>query len=404
MVSNAAKALIIIACISTGIVAVLLAPLQIVRYDGTNIVQYSASVDQINLITNSDIANIEISYATDPNADLLNLTYHYLIRHAIAFSPPNITVSFFNSTSGSILTVRVIVDFSALGFTSLAASVTHLTINPKLLSNLSIHVATGNIDLDNTNSQNKTFIDVDLETATGNINVNLADDSHIIGDLYLSSATGNLGVATGTQAFIGGSLQAYAGTGNIDVDLANDSSITGNLFLRTLSGNSGLEVGVDAAIEGSMQVNATSGNVEVLLRAGVTLKTDFIVKTGSGNANLIFSNLSLANNAAMGTVRATSGNILVSIQQLQDLSGNLTLNVRTGSGNVNFHIGLEQDYLSSTIIPYTGSGNINYIPFTPSGFHKVGANLVSDTPDQASNINADLHTTSGNINIYASRT
>jgi len=404
MVNKAAKALIIIACISTGIVAVLLAPLQGVQYNGTRIVSFSGAVDQINLITNSDIANVEIRYSTDDTADLINLTYHYLIRYAILFSPPNVTVSLINSTLGKVLTVQVTVDFTPLGFTTMAASVTYLTINPKLLSNLSIHVGTGNIILDNTNSQNKTFIDLDLQTATGNIDVNLAADSRITGDFYGSSASGNVDLTTGIRSSVAGSLQAYTSSGNVDVNLANGSNIAGNLYLRTISGNSGLDVGENASIDGAMQVNTTSGNVAVLLREGVSLKTDFILKTGSGNVNLIFSNISLANNAVTGTLRTISGNILISIQQLRDLDGNMTLDAKTSSGNVNLYIDLEQDYLSSTIIPYTGSGSIHYIPLNPLGFHKVGINLVSDSPDQASNINADLHTTSGNVNIYASRT
>jgi DUF4097 and DUF4098 domain-containing protein YvlB len=405
MVNKAVKALVIIACICTGILAVLLAPLQSVQYNGTNLVQFSESVDQINLITNSEIANVEIRYATDSNAPLINMTYHYLIRHAIIFSPPNVTVSFINSTVGKILTVQLTVDLTAIGLTSIASSVTILTINPQLLSNLSIYVGTGNINLDNTNSDNKTFIDMDLRTATGNINVNLVASSQIKGNCYLSSATGNLNVVTGIITQFSGSLEAYAGTGNIDINLANASSVADNLHLRAITGNSNLKIGDNASIDGSMHVNTTSGNVAVLLRAGVTLRTDFILKTKSGNANLIFSNLSLADNAISGAVLTTSGNILVSIQQLLDISGNLTLNVRTGSGNINFHIDLELDSLSSTIHSVSGSGNVYYIPSNPLGFAPPsGGYLNSDPPDRSSNIDADLLTTSGNVYVYASRT
>ena len=358
MVSNAAKALIIIACITTGIFAVLFAPLQEAQYQGTSAVQYSASVDQINLITNSDIADIQISYATDPEADLINLTYFYILRHAIVFSPPNITVSFINSTSGKILTLKLTVDFPTLGFTSIAFSRTHLTINPKLLSNLSVHVVTGNIDLDNTYSQNKTFIDVDLRTSTG----------------------------------------------NIDIDLVNNSLITGQLHLRSSSGNLHIEVGTNARISGNLQANTTSGNIYALLEAGVTLEDDFVFKTNSGNVDLMFSNISLNSNEVVGTVGVLSGNIYISIQQFTDLSGNLTLDAKTSSGNINLDIDLEADYISSFIVPTKISGNINYFPNPPAGFHPDGANIDSDPPDCISNIDANLHTNSGNINIFASRT
>lgn len=361
MVSNAIKALIIIACITTGIVAVLFAPLQVTQYQGTRSVQNSGSVEQINLITDSDVANIQISYATHSDADLINLTYFYIVRHAIVFPAPNMTVSFINSTSGNILTVKLTIDTKALGFISVGYTMVHLTINPKLLSNLSIHVNSGNINLDNTYSSNKTFVDINLRTASGNINVNLVNQSHVRDNLYLRTSSGNINMDLEANAYIGGSLQA----------------------------------------------NTTSGNIGVQLKAGVTLDDDFGLRTASGNINLIFSNISLDNNVVAGTLQVISGNIGIWVQQLTDLSGNLTLTANTLSGNVNLHIDLEADDISSLISPTKVSGNLNYFPDPPLGFHHsptpLSASVISDIL-RNSNINATLVTISGNINIFASST
>lgn len=404
MVNKAVKAVVIIACLSTGILAVLLAPLLNIENSGSNLVQFSESVDQINLITNSNVGDVEIRYTTNASAPLISMSYHYLIRHAVIFSP-DVIVSFNNLTVGKILTVQLTMDITELGFTSIVSSIISLTINPKLLSNLSIHVGTGNILLDNTHSLNQTFLNVDLRAATGNINVNLTAFSHIMGEVYLSSATGSLGIVTGMLVFADGSLQATCSTGSIDVNLGTANTISGDLHLYAITGNSDLEIGENSSIYGSMQVKASSGNVAVLLKSGTLLQTDFLLQTVSGNVDLTYTDLFLEDINITGTVQATSGNILVNIQQLRNLNGNMTLNVNTGSGNINFHISLEFDNLSSRIYSHYGSGATYYFPPDPLGFASPsGGYLYSDIPNRASRIDANLLTTSGNIYIYASRT
>ncbi len=358
MVSKTAKVLIIIACLSVGILAILFAPIVPATFRGTDIVQYDAGVDQINLVVNSDIANVYIDYANDSSADLINLSYYYLIGHALLLEPPAPQVVLTNSTSGNVLTVNVDVDFPALVLTSTWTTVTQLTINPTLLTNLSISCDTANINVDSSYSTNKTFIDIDLLTDTGNIEVTLTNGSNILGDLLVTRTTGNA-----------------------EVILGKNSAIAGNL-----------------------QINSTTGNAELILLEDTTLNNDFIVKTSTGNIDLALNNISLNNNEIQGFLLAISGNIEANIIQRLDPTGNLTLTMTASSGNARLTISLEADYLSSAIYYQTGSGSVN-INANPPGFDTPGLSLMtSSAPDCSSNFDVDMTTSSGNINILAART
>jgi hypothetical protein len=357
MVSKTVKVLVVIACLSVGILAILFAPIVPTTFRGTEIVQYDSGVDQINLIVNSDVANIYIDYANETSADLINLSYYYLIGHALLLEPPAPQVDFTNSTSGTVLTVNIDVNFPNLVLSSTWTTITQLTINPTLLTNLTITCATANIDVETSHSINKTFVEIDLLTETG----------------------------------------------NIDVAMTNESTILGDLLVKRTTGNAEVIIGKNSEIVGNLQVNSTTGNADLILIENATLNNDFIVKTTTGNINVYLNNISLNNNEIQGFIQALSGNLEANIVQELNPMGNLTLKMISSSGNARLPINLEADYLSSEISYQTGSGSIN-INTNPPGYDTPTPSVMtSSAPDRSSNFDVDIITASGNINIIAAR-
>lgn len=352
---TAVKAIIIIACIATGAIAFLLTPIIPTEYKGSYNVDYSVTTDKIDLIVGADISSIAIIYSNDPSADLINISYKFTIGHSILFDPGPPTITFNNHTIGTLLIATLIVDFPALYFASTWYSLVLITLNPTLLCNFTISTDTGNIDIDTTNFQNKTFTKIDLSASTGNIEVDLMSSSKILGDLHILTTTGNK-----------------------DINIAENSEIGGTL-----------------------QVNGTTGNVDLVLKENTTLNNNFIVKTTTGNINTYLYNISLNNNEITGIIQSTTGNIETAIRQLLDPAGNLTLNSYCTTGNNRLTIKLEADYLSSEIHPTTGTGTITY--GLHLGFNKVGADLISTLPDQSSNFDVNIVTTTGNINLLPER-
>ncbi|MHA1132373.1 MAG: hypothetical protein ACTSQI_07510 [Candidatus Helarchaeota archaeon] len=357
MVSKTGKVIVIIACLSVGIIAILFAPILPSTIKGTETVQYNASITQINLIVDSDVANIYIDYSTVPTADLINLSYNYLVGYSILLSPPPPEITFTNFTIGNVLNVVLNIQFPELILSSVWSSITQLTINPYLLTNLTISCGTGNLDVDNSYSINKTFVDIDLSTSTGNIDVNLINESQVRGNLLISRETGN------TQVVLG-----------------RNSNIDGNL-----------------------QINSTTGNSILILLENATLNNDFIMKTTAGTIDAHLNNISLNNDEVQGIIQSTTGNLNVEAYQKLDLVGNLTLKLITSSGNVRLPITLEEAYLSSGISYQTSSGSIKINP-NPPGFDPPGVNTMnSSAPDRSSNFDVAITTISGNIDIIATR-
>ncbi|HUY00144.1 MAG TPA: hypothetical protein VMV49_11355 [Candidatus Deferrimicrobium sp.] len=356
MVSTKLKGLIIIACIITGVISVLLAPIQIATYKGTDAIDYSTTVQQINLVADIESSNIFIEYATEPDADLINITYLYTIRHSMLISAPNITVTLDNSTLGTVLTVLLTIRFPWLIFSTIGYTKTIITINPSIISNLSIRVDTGNIYLNSTNYQNKTYVNIDLLTASGNVEADIVEDSNILGYLYAISISGNADLMVDDNVYIGGPLC----------------------------------------------VNTSSGNVDITLNENVTLNSKFISRTLSGNIIFRSNNISLNNNEIKSYLLSTSGNIEAIFYQWLEPTGNLSLKIDIVSGNIRLTMRLEDDYISSQINTSTPSGTTT-IALLHTGYNIVSENLISTTT-LSSNFDADLETNSGNIYISATRT
>ncbi len=275
MVNRIGKVLVIIACLTTGIISLLLAPIIPFQYEGTKKVNYSPTIKQINLFITSDVANIQLNYATDPNADLINISYSYVIGSSIIVTPPSILISSQNSTFGNTLSVNLTIDFPPSILSSVWSTMTKITLNPTLLSNLTIRTETGNILIDNSKSQNKTFIDLTLEATTGNIEVILVNESNIFGTFHMNSNSGNTQLLLMENVTLNNDFVIETTTGNIDLILNNlslKSQVLKGIVLSS-SGTIHAEMYQWLNPTGNLTLNITTNSGSV--RLDIKLEADF---------------------------------------------------------------------------------------------------------------------------------
>ena len=236
MLSTKAKAVIIIAIIASGVVALLLAPILPITYSGEKLVDFDASVQQIDLIANIEDSDIRIQYDNSSAAPLFNMTYVYILRHAIIVPDPTVTITLVNNTAGNILTVQLTVDFPTLFVNTGALSMTYLTINPNIISNLSVYAGSGNIGLHTENYLNKTFVDIDFSADSGTIFIDLESDCIVTEDIDLRVGSGNIDADVASGCTIDDFL-GFAGSGNINFDIGANCEIMDRLSANATSGN-----------------------------------------------------------------------------------------------------------------------------------------------------------------------
>ena len=340
--------IIVIAIVAS---VLLFVPMIPYAYSGGQNIPYNASVDSINLVVGSDSSDIYVRYASSPIAALIDIAWDYTIWHPLlAF--PSVQVTFDNATLGTILSINFTSTILGFRLAGVNLMTTVITINPTLLTNLTIDIGSGNLDLNTLDFTNKTFGNVAFQTLSGNTMATFFSDCLI---------TNNLTCTTGS--------------GNIDINLETGCEIGG--VFRTIAG---------------------SGNIDVTAKENCTFNKDFKLQAGSGNIDLTTTNISLNGNDVEGLIIATSGNFVGTLTQRTGLNGNLTLDINTGSGNCR----LVQDYaataIGSIIDAHTLSGTVYH--GTLLGYTESPINyFTSDNGTLGSNIDFDIDIGSGNINL-----
>ena len=347
-----AKALIILAVIASGTISLLLAPLVPVSYAGTEAVAYDGSVDQINLVANVEAANIRIEYAISDTADLINVAWDLTVRHSILIPPPTISVSLKNYTIGSVLNAELTINFSGLLLAAGLISNAIITINPKLASNFSITTTTGNINLSTTNFQKLEFLDVNLTSATG----------------------------------------------NIDTTFINGSDIQEDLRVQTTTGNCRVFVDTNSDIDGTLSVITTTGNNNVTLRENITLSNDFIIQANTGLVFFTIENCNLSGLEITGIIETSTGNIRATIDQRVDPNGNLTLDIDSDTGNIRLIIDLDiAGSIQSSLTPTTTTGVVTATDIVSAGYTYSSGSYNSQYGSKPYKIDATLDTDTSNI-------
>ena len=358
MVSKRVKAILIIGVIASSILIVLV-PLRQATLEGTRIVEYSGSVQQINLIADIEDISVIIDYAESPTADLFKLSYDCRYRSALISPSPTISVNFENSTSGSVLTVILSMDLSPSKLlSSLSFAEAYLTINPNLISNITVRTTSSDIELSTTNFSVKEFVHLNLTAISGNVDANLISGCNVSGDLILYTATGN----------------------------------------------NNLIVGANSYLSNSFNMTADSGSCTLALTNNVTLNAAFIIYALGGGITADIQNVSLNNNALFGQFSAFDGALDIEINQWSDPQGNLSLLTSTHYEDLDFRINLAEIYVSSEINASASIGGTVVIDPSNPGYHTTASGLASDSPDRASNIDVNLEVTFGDIRVNATRT
>ncbi len=356
---NWAKALIIIAVLSSSTIALLLAPLVPVVSAGEEIIPFNAGINQINLVADIEKSNIEIQYASSPTADLINVTWDLTVRHSILVPPPTVVVSWVNYTVGTELNGNLTIDFYQMQLASGLLCNVIITLNPQLISNFSITTTTGNINLTTTNFLDLRFLDVNLTCETGSIAADFIDGSDIQGDLR---------------------VQTTVGYSKVYVDTNSD-------------------------IDGVLSAITTMGINNVTIRENITLQNDFIIQATTGNINFIIENISsLSALEITGVLETSTGAISATVTQFYHPDGNLTLDVDCDTGNILLKIDFNTTSQFSSELVQTTSGTETSSPLSGYSYSSGTTTYTSTDNNQSYRIDADLTTSSGNIVIQGGYT
>ncbi len=350
--------LLIIVGILTSSLILLFLPFKQAKLDRTITIPYSGSIDQIDLIADIEGSSVTICYNENSTADLFTLSYSIRGKYTLTSSPPSISMIFNNFTFATHLIVNLSLKLTSPILSEITSADITLSINPSLSSNLSLHTYSNNLKLDATNYLKKTFINVNLTSISG----------------------------------------------DIEVFLSQNCNLSGNFFLSTEYGAINLFVGQNCNLGGALSLSSISGSCNLLLENNVSTLNYILLFTESGEITANTSNIALVQTENTWQFSTYIGNIHLNINQWSDPQGNLSIIVSNLYGSTNFEMHLEANNISSNIsVNSSFGGTININPDHP-GYYSSGTNLNSEAPHNPSNFDANIGTLSGNVDIYATRT
>lgn len=233
----------------------------------------------------------------------------------------------------------MVMDVSATGGTSIFNSNQPVTVNVE-------------------NSTVNNSAEVNARVSTGNFpfsgNINLIVNIYVNPELDLvlrvQSSVGQVTMHSNSETKIK-SLNLRTSTGTTVLNIEEGASINGNISLQTGTGN----------VEFNMNQAKVNGNITINLDSG----------TGSVNMN---------------------------IKETQQLNGNIQINANTGTGQVNLDRMLIDGEVGARIESNTGLGQITTDVYNFAGNKSP---IESNNYPAASNINIQMHSGIGNINIIA---
>jgi hypothetical protein len=357
MVKKKALTLIIIISIIIASLLILVIPFQKTTLYDSETVPYSAAIQQVNVMANLGEMPVNINYALDPNSDLINFTYVIKAKYGLTSEPPSVSVVFDNFSLGDTLTIIISLNYTVVSRASIYYTQTFITINPNLLSNISVFTTSGDIEFNTRHYEKKDIIFLDLNAHSGSINALIT----------------------------------------------NQCNITGLSQFTTLSGSNQLTFNGESAIYNNLSMSSISGDCSLSLEDNVTITRDLNIWSANGSISFTSSNISLNNNDLNWQFTIYDGAIQMNITQRTSPAGNISCLISNIYGEIRFGIGLEADNISSNIEATASLGGIVMIdPYHP-GYVATGSGLDSAAPERNCNFDAIIGTFSGIIYVNATR-
>jgi hypothetical protein len=292
--------IILIAVLFTAIIisALLFVPFYPVTFNQTDQVP-KASVDNVRVDLEVDVANVNISFKNLPNSMImLNVTADGNV--GILDNPENaVNVTFNHQTANNSEVVIASVSRVSRWPISFGLNVNcDLYVDPSVNLSLNVRSSVGKIMM---NADTKTTLqNIDLETTTGSVDVSLSKNVVVANSISLTSTTGTVQFDMNNADVSGDvSVNLRSTTGLVNVNLAATQNLSGNVTVnaRTTTGSVNLSMEIDNNVGGRIESHTDVGRITV------------DVQKFSGNQTPLQSNNYPADNNFLAYVRTTTGGI-----------------------------------------------------------------------------------------------
>jgi hypothetical protein len=183
---------------------------------------------------------------------------------------------------------------------------------------------------------------------------------------------------------------------NVTFYIRIDPSMNTSLYVHTSTGGIVFDTQPGSVID-SMVLETTTGGVDASLVENVVLAGDVSVRTTTGGVELSWKDVIVTRDAEVKAT-ATTGGVDVTVNQREELHGNIDLRAQTTTGGVNFALQIEDD-IGAKIESKVTTGGINVEG--KAGFFGTKYLLQSNNYPAGHNVNVVLGTTTGGVNINA---
>ncbi len=301
-------AVIIIVVLIVAALAVLIFPFTPVNFSQSNEAA-AANVNRLNLLFSSDVANINVILKDLPGNQRAATNVTATGFRGIFGSDTPLALSFDENTNFSTLTWVVTVN-RAEGWSAVSALDVNcdLYIDPSVRLSVSVTTDTGSVTMNA--DREATFERLSLQTTTGSVKAEVAQNVAISGPFSLQTTTGSVQFSWNGAAVSGNiPLNLKTTTGSVDANITQARQLGGNVTLnaQAVTGSVSLSMNIQNGVGSRISASTTLGGVNIQQQGF------------SGNqAPLQSSNYPAENNFDVGLQTTTGG---ININAVYELGG-----------------------------------------------------------------------------------
>jgi len=277
------------------IIAVIFSfPFKPVNISESRDVQYQTDVDTLILDLTADSANIDIAFE-DLADKLVTLDVSGTGHVGILSSTDPLHLTFDDAITGNVLTVNSNID-TGFGWFEVTCDI---RIDPSLNTSLDIRISSGNIVM--SNRAGVVLNSLSLVVTSGNVRTSLAEGVVVADDVYVKATSGNV-VFSWNNLNVTNDIQVNVETtsGNVNVDIKQEEELPESITLKaqTTSGNVHFVIEIQGDIGAWIESEVTSGNINIIREDGF-----------GGVKSLLMSDNHPAGSNFVASLETTSGNI-----------------------------------------------------------------------------------------------
>jgi len=182
---------------------------------------------------------------------------------------------------------------------------------------------------------------------------------------------------------------------NVKCDVYIDPSADLTLQVRSSVGSIVMAADSEVTLQ-RVDLETATGKVDVCLSKGAVVAGSVSLKTTTGTVQFKMDKADVSGNVSVN-LRSTTGEVNVDLTATQRLSGNVTVNARTTTGNVNLHMAIDND-VGARIESAT---NLGRITLDVKRFSGNQSPIQSNNYPAGSNFLVNLRTETSGIGINA---